>query len=203
MASLVAVAGDKNLDTVSRLKVDLDAVVELNQVHPVDGVTTAGQPDEAGFKVFADNGYAAVIDLRTAGEDRGLEESAVVESLGMDYINLPIGRDGITFANAKALQALIKGYDQPVLVHCASANRVGALFALSEYAESEDADAALEAGRAAGLTGMEPWSVEGSRRNTLINRSRSCRKETPMRLALVILLAVTTVASACASTGPC
>jgi len=80
----------------------------------------------------------------------------VVESLGMDYINLPIGRDGITFANAKALQSLIKGYDQPVLVHCGSANRVGALFALSEYAESKDAEAALEAGRAAGLTGMEP-----------------------------------------------
>ena len=156
LASLVALAGDKNLDAVSSLKVDLDAVVELNQVRPVDGVTTAGQPDEAGFKVFADNGYAAVIDLRTAGEDRGLEEATVVESLGMDYINLPIGRDGITFANASALQALIQAYDGPVLVHCASANRVGALFALSEFAESEDGEAALEAGRAAGLTGMEP-----------------------------------------------
>jgi len=155
-ASLVAVAGDKNLDAVSSLKADLDAVVELNQVHPVEGVTTAGQPDEAGFKVFADNGYAAVIDLRTAGENRGLEEPEVVESLGMDYINLPIGRDGITFANAKALQSLIQAYDEPVLVHCGSANRVGALFALSEYLESEDAEAALEAGRAAGLTGMEP-----------------------------------------------
>ncbi len=155
-ASLAAVAGDKNLDAISSLKVDLDAVVELNQVRPVDGVTAAGQPNEAGFKVFADNGYAVVIDLRTAGEDRGLDEAAVVESLGMDYINLPIGRDGITFANAKALQALIQAYDQPVLVHCASANRVGALFALSEYAESGDAEAAIEAGRAAGLKGMEP-----------------------------------------------
>lgn len=155
-ASLAAVAGDKNLDAISSLKVDLDAVVELNQVHPVEGVTAAGQPNEAGFKVFADNGYAVVIDLRTAGEDRGLDEAAVVESLGMDYINLPIGRDGITFANAKALQALIQAYDQPVLVHCASANRVGALFALSEYAESGDAEAAIEAGRAAGLKGMEP-----------------------------------------------
>lgn len=155
-ASLIAVAGDKDLDAVSQLKVDLNAVVELNTVRPVDGVTTAGQPDEAGFKVFADNGYAAVIDLRTAGENRGLEEPEVVESLGMDYINLPIGRDGITFANAKALQSLIQAYDEPVLVHCGSANRVGALFALSEYLESEDAEAALEAGRAAGLTGMEP-----------------------------------------------
>lgn len=154
-AGLVAVAGDKNLDTVSSLKVDLNAVVELGHVQPVNGVTTAGQPDEPGFKVFADSGYAAVIDLRTAGEDRGLDEPAVVDALGMDYINLPIGRDGITFANAKALQSLIKGYDQPVLVHCGSANRVGALFALSEYLESKDVELALETGRAAGLTGLE------------------------------------------------
>ena len=41
-ASLVAVAGDENLDAVSSLKADLDAVVELNQVYPVEGVTTAG-----------------------------------------------------------------------------------------------------------------------------------------------------------------
>ena len=154
-ASLVAVAGDKNLDAVSSLKADLDAVVELNQVHPVEGVTTAGQPDEAGFKVFADNGYAAVIDLRTVGEDRGLEESAVVESLGMDYINLPIGRDGITYANAKVLRDAIASYDEPVLVHCGSSNRVGALFALQAFSETGNVEVALEAGRAAGLTRME------------------------------------------------
>jgi protein tyrosine phosphatase (PTP) superfamily phosphohydrolase (DUF442 family) len=46
-------------------------------------------------------------------------------------------------------------YDEPVLVHCASANRVGALFALSTYRETGDFDKALEAGREAGLTRLE------------------------------------------------
>ena len=155
-AAQVAQADGTQHSAVNNLKVDLDAVVELGQVQPVDGVSTAGQPDEAGFKVFAEQGYAAVIDLRTAGEDRGMDEPAVVEGLGMDYVSLPIGRDGITFDNARALQDLINGYDEPVLVHCGSANRVGALFALSAYEETGDVDKALEAGKAAGLSGLEP-----------------------------------------------
>ena len=151
----LAVAGEAESRAVSSLKVDLDAVVEQGQVQPVDGVTTSGQPGEAGFKVFAEKGYAAVIDLRTEGEDRGLDEPEVVESLGMDYINLPIGRDGITFENALALKSLVEAYERPVLVHCGSANRVGALFALSVFQETGDADQALEAGRSAGLTRLE------------------------------------------------
>lgn len=154
-AGVLAVADEADLSAISTLKVDLDAVVELGQVQPVDGVTTAGQPDEASLKVFADNGYVAIIDLRTVGENRGLDEPAVVESLGMDYINFPIGRDGITFENAKTLEDILVRYDQPVLVHCASANRVGALFALNAYRQTEDLEKSLEAGRAAGLTGME------------------------------------------------
>ena len=154
-AGPLAVADETDLAAVSSLKVNLDAVVALGQVSPVNGITTAGQPDEAGFKVFAEKGYVAVIDLRTEGEDRGLDEPSVVEALGMDYINLPIARDGITFANAKALEDAIVSYDQPVLVHCGSANRVGALFALSEFNRTQDVEKALEVGRAAGLTRME------------------------------------------------
>lgn len=151
----LAVADDANLSVVSTLKADLKAVTELGQVQPVDGVTTAGQPDEANLKVFADNGYVAVIDLRTSGENRGFDEPAVVESLGMDYINFPIGRDGVTFENARTLEDILVRYDQPVLVHCGSANRVGALFALNTFRHTEDTEKALEAGRAAGLTGLE------------------------------------------------
>lgn len=155
LGAACSLAGEQDLTAVSRLKVDLDAVVELGLVKPVDGITAAGQPDEAGFKVFAENGYAAVIDLRTEGEDRGLDEPAVVEGLGMDYVSLPIGRDGITTDNAKVLGRLIQAYDEPVLVHCGSSNRVGALLALKVYADSGDAEMALEMGRAGGLTRLE------------------------------------------------
>ena len=138
------------------LLADLDAVVQSGSVQPVDGLTTAGQPDEAAFRVFADSGYRVVIDLRTAGEDRGLDEPAVVESLGMKYVPLPIGRGDITFEKARELDELLSQFDEPVLLHCASSNRVGALLALSAYAETGEAELALEKGRVAGMRSLEP-----------------------------------------------
>lgn len=137
------------------LKVDLQSVVETGAVRPVDEITAAGQPDEAALKVFADSGYVAVIDLRTAGESRGLDEPAVVEGLGMDYVSLPIGRDGISFENAASLDELIRSYEGPVLVHCASSNRVGALLALRASLDGADDEAAVAVGKEGGLTGLE------------------------------------------------
>lgn len=156
LAFVAACAGNNESTSVaSPLKVDLQQVVAAGEVSPVNGITSAGQPDEPALRVFAGSGYAAVIDLRTAGEDRGLDEQAVVEGLGMQYLSLPIGRDGITFENAKALDELLAAYDQPVLVHCGSANRVGALLALRASMKGADDEQALEAGREGGLTGLE------------------------------------------------
>ncbi len=147
-----AVAGEM---PASPVKVDLDAVAASGKAEPVSGISTAGQPDATEFKVFADSGYVAVIDLRTAGEDRGLDEPAVVEDLGMEYVPLPIGRDDITFEKAADLERLLDHYDEPVLVHCGSANRVGALLALQHFAETGDREAALDVGRKAGLSSLE------------------------------------------------
>lgn len=155
LAGACSAGDEQDLSAVSRLKIDLAAVVKLGEVRPVDGVTAAGQPDEAGLRVFAEKGYVAVIDLRTDGEDRGLDEPVVVEGLGMEYVSLAIGRDDITFENAKELDRLIKSYDEPVLVHCGSSNRVGALLALNAFQETGDAEQALEKGKEGGLAGLE------------------------------------------------
>jgi len=123
---------------------------------PADGITAAGQPNEAEFKELADDGYAAVIDLRTAREDRGLDEETTVEELGMDYVELPIdGRDGINFENAKKLHQILSNYDEPVLVHCGSSNRVGALFALRAKMNGANDEDALAFGKSAGMTSLE------------------------------------------------
>lgn len=142
-------------DTVTTLKADLADVVRQGKVEPVDGLTTAGQPNEAAFGVFAENGYRVVIDLRTEKENRGLDEPAVVRGLGMEYVSMPIDYDDITFDKARELGDLLDRYDEPVLLHCASANRIGALLALDTYAETGDAELALERGREAGLKGLE------------------------------------------------
>ncbi len=151
-----AFAGDTVLSAVTSKKVDIAAVRELGTVSAVDGMTASGQPDAAALAVFADSGYAAVIDLRGPDEDRGFDEQAEVEDLGMDYIDLPvIGRDGISFENARKLREILDRYDAPVLVHCGSSNRVGALVALGASLEGADDEAAVAAGREAGLTRLE------------------------------------------------
>lgn len=154
---LAVLADDIDLGAVSSLKVDLQQVVELGTVSAVDGVTSAGQPDEAALEVFADAGYAAVIDLRGPEEDRGFDQKAVVEDLGMHYVLLPIvGPDAVNFENAGKLDELLGQFDAPVLVHCKSANRVGGLLALRASLNGVDDAAAMAHGKEAGMTRLEP-----------------------------------------------
>ncbi len=143
------------------LKVDLQTVVATGEARPVDGISAAGQPDAAAFKVFADSGYAAVIDLRTAPENRGLDEEAIVEGLGMDYVSMPIADSAeINLENARRLDELLKSYDAPVLIHCGSSNRVGALLALRASLNGADDESALQVGKDGGLTSLESRVVE-------------------------------------------
>ena len=143
------------------LKVDLQAVVASGDVRPVDGISAAGQPDYIALAVFADSGYAAVIDLRAEHEPRGLDEKTAVEDLGMDYVLMPIvDTAAISFENARRLDELLQQYDEPVLIHCGSSNRVGALLALRESLNGADDDSALQVGRDGGLTGLERRVIE-------------------------------------------
>lgn len=143
------------------MHVDIKSVSNMQTVEPVDGIRVAGQPDAAALEVFGASGFEAVIDLRGAKEERGIEEAAVVENLGMTYVSFPIkGRDAINFENAAKLDELIESFDGPVLVHCGSGNRVAALLTLSKSAQGADDETALEFGRQAGLTRLEALTRE-------------------------------------------
>jgi uncharacterized protein (TIGR01244 family) len=130
---------------------------ELPNRHDVlQGVTTTGQPSATALSAAAAAGYKTVIDLRAPNEDRGLDEKATVEGLGMSYVNLPVdGAGGVSYANASALDKLLAEAPKPVLLHCASSNRVGALLALRAKAEGADSAAALELGVASGLGSLK------------------------------------------------
>jgi len=93
--------------------------------------------------------------MRTPEENRGIDEPAAVADLGMEYVAFPIGSDDITLGKAKELDELLARYDEPVLLHCGSGNRVGALLALREFLASGDAEAAMQKGRDGGLTRLE------------------------------------------------
>lgn len=95
---------------------------------PSENVITAGQPTAEQLTRLAGIGCAAVIDLRAAGEPRGYDEPRAVESAGMDYVPIPVISESVGDAEFDALREYLRAHaDHPVLVHCASANRVGGL----------------------------------------------------------------------------
>lgn len=125
---------------------------------PFEGVITAGQPNAEQLRAVAAAGHQLVINTRAHGEPLVDQEQAFVEGLGMRYLHIPVAGGGdLTVANAKILADALAADDAlPALVHCASSNRVGALFALKAFhLDGKSVDAAIAEGRAAGLTGME------------------------------------------------
>ncbi|MEG2981752.1 MAG: sulfur transferase domain-containing protein, partial [Stenotrophomonas sp.] len=106
----------------------------------------------------AANGVTTVIDLRKPDEDRGYDEAALAEQLGLRYVRLPIaGAGDITVANARTLDRMLKQDGGKTLLHCASSNRAGALLSLIEARiNGASVDDALKFGRDAGMTSLEP-----------------------------------------------
>ena len=128
-----------------------------NRKDPVPGITTAGQPSADQLAAAAKSGIKTIIDLRGVNEDRGMDEKATVEKLGMSYVTIPVeGSPGVTYANATALDKLLAGAQKPVLIHCATGNRAGALLALRDKQSGATNESALALGVASGLTGLKP-----------------------------------------------
>lgn len=91
-----------------------------------------GQPDEAAFKRLAEEaGIKTVINLRQPQELERLDfdEPALVEELGLRYVNIPITPDAFSIEDVDRFSAVLAETGGPVLLHCASANRAGGLWA--------------------------------------------------------------------------
>jgi len=130
-----------------------------NACYPAPGLCAGGQPPAEQLRLAQAQGVRTVINLRPASEAIDFDEPALASELGLSYVHLPIsGAPDITVDNARKLAAALQqAGDAPVLVHCASGNRVGALFALKAHAvDGLEATAALAFGKTAGLTGLEP-----------------------------------------------
>ncbi len=124
-----------------------------NANQPLEGVATSGQPKEEHFECLSAAGYRTVVDLREAGEDRGLDEPGAVRRAGMAYVNVPVGHENVeekTFGVFRGL--MVDPERHPALVHCASANRVGAL--LIPYLILDLGMPAEEASRTASRVGL-------------------------------------------------
>ena len=127
----------------------------LNSVALGDTMIAGGQPTTEELAGLHDAGYRTVINLRKPSES--LTSAEVSAELGMSYIAIPIdGSSGLTEVNARVFAEALRQAETPMIVHCGSGNRVGAMFALKAfYVDGRSADEALEVGKASGLTALE------------------------------------------------
>ena len=129
-------------------------------LQPTPGIYAAGQPSPDELAALARDGVRTVINLRAPSEACDFDEAGVAEALGLRYVNVPVSGAADLTADTIACfsreLARARG-DGAVLVHCASANRVGALLALdhglTRGAPREDA---LALGREGGMVSLEP-----------------------------------------------
>ncbi len=71
-----------------------------------EDIATAGQPTDEALADIQKAGFKAVLNLRTEQEG-SLEEKPKVEGLGMEYYNIPIGRDGFSPAILEQFQEIL------------------------------------------------------------------------------------------------
>lgn len=142
----------------STLMARTEVLPVANALNPAPGVIAAGRlkPDDIARLQQAQVQH--VIDLTPDTETPDFDEATAVKSAGMSYSNLPLrGAADLTRENVIAFDQLMREAKRPVLVHCSSANRVGAMAALrAAWIDGKSEEDAISIGKAWGLKALEP-----------------------------------------------
>lgn len=101
----------------------------IQQLHAIGGVLLAGQPSEADLKVAREDGIKTIVSLRKPAEVPW-DEGAAARGLGLEFHQVPFqSPEELTDKAFEELRALLRDTSKrPLLLHCGSANRVGAVW---------------------------------------------------------------------------
>lgn len=135
------------------------AMFDSESFKKVDSNTySGGQPSPEQLTAMKKAGIKTIINLRPHSEI-SWNEAKYAKELGINYINIPVANASeITPENAVLLQNTIKENNHsPLLVHCGSGNRVGALISVAEATlNGATVEGAILEGKRWGLTNLEP-----------------------------------------------
>jgi uncharacterized protein (TIGR01244 family) len=125
----------------------------IQPLHRFSRVYLAGQPGEEDFQKIAAAGLRTVINLRQA-EEISWDESAAARRQGLEYHNIPFQSPESLTAEVfvEVLHLLEAAEKHPLLLHCDSGNRAGALwFAHRRLNDGISEEAALKEAEQVGL----------------------------------------------------
>jgi uncharacterized protein (TIGR01244 family) len=123
------------------------------------GLALGGQPSPESLKRLGDMGFRTVVNLRTQQEG-AVEEGQVVRALGLDYVWVPVTSGSFSLQDVQAVERVLDDPDAaPVLLHCASSNRVAAVWAVIQARDGRTLQEAEAASRAVGLHSPSLWDA--------------------------------------------
>lgn len=114
-------------------------------------IATSGTIYKTGYEELKANGFATILDLRTPKEGVA-EESSRAQHLHMNYINMPVySAVNISLEQVAKFAEIVESAPKPLLIHCVSGNRVGAMWSLYQMRKGDAVESAYKVGRAIGL----------------------------------------------------
>jgi len=154
-ALVLAACGGERFTVADPVACDLAGLQNCRQS---GNVVFSGQPSPAALQELRDQGFTTIVSTRGLAE-LDWDERALVESLGMRFVQIPMESPvtGITDAQVAALDSVLTARQGPVVLHCGSGNRVAGLWG-AWLAERHGVDraAALRLAELAGMTRVRP-----------------------------------------------
>ena len=116
-------------------------------------VACGGETSPDAIRELAAQGFTSVVNLRLASEPGVADEADVVAAAGLRYFHLPMNPNAPEVETAERfLEVLGDPANQPVYIHCASANRVGGVWAIKRVVQDGwSREDAIAEGQAIGL----------------------------------------------------
>jgi len=110
-----------------------------NAVQVSDAFTVARfEPGRRAFAEIAEKGFRSVVSLQTRGEDQKVgpdEERALAEGAGLAFYQQDVTGGAMADAEVDRFREAVAALPKPVLLHCASGARSGALTIMHVAAE--------------------------------------------------------------------
>lgn len=126
-------------------------VKNYNRLRP--NIATGGLLKSGALAMLKSLGFTTIVDLRGPNEGPEAERKAA-EAAGLHYFNIPVTDELPSSAQIAEFGRIVEDTKhQPLLVHCASANRVGTIWTLYRVGTGVPFSIAVEEGR---TTGMQP-----------------------------------------------
>jgi uncharacterized protein (TIGR01244 family) len=126
-----------------------ELAVNYNRLRP--HIATAGLLKAGAVPKLKAIGFTSVVDLRGPDEGTASEKEAV-ERAGLRYFNIPVTHGLPTPVQLAEFARIVENPDNaPLLIHCGSGNRVGAMWALYRALNGIPENIALDEARTIGL----------------------------------------------------